>query len=41
MDQAKTSDGVDIPMNMQHAIMVKQSETHSQIKDLYNSAIES
>ena len=35
MEQAKTADGASIPMNMQHAIMMKQADSHKSIKELY------
>jgi len=38
MDSATTSDGVNIPMNIQHAIMIKSAETNKQVQELYNTA---
>ena len=38
MDEAKSMDGYAVPMNMQHAIMVKQVESHRVIKELYTTA---
>lgn len=38
MDTAKTSDGVNLPMNIQHAIMIKQAESNQQLQELYSVA---
>jgi len=38
MDSATTSDGENIPMNIQHAIMIKQIENNKKIQELYSVA---
>ncbi len=35
MDSATTADGEIIPMNIQHAIMIKQANSNSQLQELY------
>lgn len=37
-DSACTADGENIPMNIQHAIIIKQAQTNSQIQELYSTA---
>ncbi len=38
MDVATTSDGVSLPMNIQHAIMIKQADSNQQLQELYSIA---
>ena len=38
MDSATTSDGVSLPMNIQHAIMIKQATSNAQLQELYATA---
>lgn len=38
MDAAKTSDNKKIPMNMQHAIIIKEANSHSDMHSLYSKA---
>ncbi len=38
MDDATTSDGEKIPMNIQHAIMIKQAESNVNLQELYKTA---
>jgi lysyl-tRNA synthetase class 2 len=38
MDTATTSDGVNLPMNIQHAIMIKQADSNQQLQELYSVA---
>jgi len=37
-ENATSADGVHIPMNIQHAIMIKKAENNSKIQELYNTA---
>ncbi len=39
-DSAKTQDGVDVSMNTTHAIMIKESNTWDEIKELIKNARE-
>ena len=38
MDSATTADRVSLPMNIQHAIMIKQAGSNSDLQELYNVA---
>jgi len=38
MNSATTADGESIPMNIQHAIMIKQAESNAKIQELYTIA---
>lgn len=38
MDHATTADGENLPMNIQHAIMIKQAENNSDIQKIYMTA---
>lgn len=38
VERASTADGENIPMNIQHAIMIKQAESNKQIQELYTIA---
>lgn len=38
MESTTTADGEVIPMNIQHAIMIKQADSNSQIQELYATA---
>jgi len=38
MDSATTADEKNIPMNIQHAIMIKQAQTNTQLQELYRIA---
>ena len=38
MDDATTSDGEKIPMNIQHAIMIKQAASNLNLQELYKTA---
>jgi lysyl-tRNA synthetase class 2 len=38
MESTTTADGIALPMNIQHAIMIKQAKTNSDIQELYNIA---
>ena len=38
MQSATTADGESLPMNIQHAIMIKQAASNSDIQELYNTA---
>lgn len=37
-ESATSADGVQIPMNIQHAIMIKKAENNNKIQELYNIA---
>jgi lysyl-tRNA synthetase class 2 len=38
MESAITSDGEALPMNIQHAIMIKQAESNAKLQELYSIA---
>lgn len=38
MESVTTADGVNIPMNIQHAIMIQQAASNSEIQKLYSLA---